>query len=181
MKFLGKYDINQDAVLPIVAQDTGYYQFVDKGGEYDGFKISVTKDEQITIPSKLLEQNLIHFKLKRRVKGLPYLRVDNNTEFGILGEKGTPNTDTGGNDSGTASGSADEIIQEEVIGNKDGANATFYTSYTFNTTAFKLWLNGQFIFKRNDTVYGLTPNNRKIELGFIPDIDDEIIVEYYKL
>jgi hypothetical protein len=75
MKYLGKYSPNGDIELPIVAEETGTYFFIQigkKSAEVRKLSLKVQAGEQIVIPNLFQENELISFKIKKRNRRLVY-------------------------------------------------------------------------------------------------------------
>lgn len=75
MKFLGKYSANGDIELPILAEDTGLYFFVEIGqndAEVRKINLEVIEGQSIKIPNQFKENDFISFKIKKRNRRLIY-------------------------------------------------------------------------------------------------------------
>lgn len=85
MNFLGKYSPNGDITLPIQAEDTGIYFFIEIGqndAEVRKINIQVTKGDFITVPNQFQENDFISFKIKKRNRRLIY--HENESKFSLL-------------------------------------------------------------------------------------------------
>lgn len=85
MKFLGKYSPNGDIILPIQAEDSGLYFFIEIGqndAEIRKINLEVTAGNFITVPNVFQENDFISFKIKKRNRRLIY--HENESKFSLL-------------------------------------------------------------------------------------------------
>lgn len=95
MKFLGKYGAEGDILLPLLAEDTGRYFFIEvgsNGAEARKINLDAQAGQPLRIPNLFQENELITFKIKKRNRRLLYqdgqqlfsMLIDRND--GLLGE-----------------------------------------------------------------------------------------------
>lgn len=183
MNFLGKYSPNGDITLPIQAEDTGIYFFIEIGqndAEVRKINIPVTKGDFITVPNQFQENDFISFKIKKRNRRLIY--QENESKFSLLidREDNVPSAVNNDNNVGIPLVSNSLWIHQEVPeGTIDNTNKVFIIAHQpINNTEY-VYID--FFLMVRGVDYNVEPSQRRIAFVEPPEVGERIRVSYQRI